>query len=120
MARYAKDDPKSGGYFKLWAKSFLSNKKIGKLSLEEQGALIRVWLTAQILSWQDGCFKIGDTNLLKDQICVSANIKPRHLERFIKDGFIDSPNGTKSFKIHDWEEWQLGIKSELNKDKMDF
>lgn len=118
MARYAKNDPRCGGFVKIWAKAYLQSKTISKLTLEEQGALTRLLVSAQVIQWTTGAFKVSDIALSDEQICIKAGIKPTHLQRLFEVGLLskDQENATK---IKAWEEHQLKsdlipIKLELN------
>lgn len=116
MARYPKDDIRSGGFVKLWPKALLADDKLGELTLEEQGVFMRVLMAAQLIQWTTGAFEVADIPLSVEQIALKATgasvegIKPEHIAKLIEKGLLVK-NGSNSYKFRNWEKWQLNSNS---------
>lgn len=119
MARYSKEDIRSGGFCKLWAQAWLEDENLKKAGQEIRGYFSCVLCAAQLVDWEHGIFHVAKIPLTLDQIASKSDLKPDHIQKLLNHGFLSNDNGLISVK--NWRKWQskskgieIPIKSEFN------
>lgn len=120
MARYSKEDIRSGGFCKLWAQAWLEDEKLKHAGLEVRGAFSCALCCAQLVDWQYGQFQVAGIPLTLDQIAQKSDLKNTDVQKLVSVGLLGHDKSL--YFVKNWLKWQskskgieIPIKSELNR-----
>jgi hypothetical protein len=106
MARLATSE---GGWFKLWGRKWLTDEKIGALSLSEQGAYVRLLCYANVLMYNGRFIDSLNNPITPEHISKAVKIEPAVFSLLVSKGFIQQEPGSSAYFVCSWEKHQTRV-----------